>query len=353
VSSVKQGKAYRWRQKYERYAGKVLTMSLVLLIFGTIPYIYDTLQQWTAGAASIASDFEISGELANDGAIQITGSLKTPAPAAVEAQSRGLAGLIGAVSTLFGVLSGLMAFVTCGRQKKGLVPMGLVVTVGTAALWFGLLVIAYHLSSYLWASYSDAEVYGVLFIAAVAIAIVGLIANINYISIHRFYRDRLMEAFMPDVDKALNGKIATRAVAAADKMALFSLLDEQAAPGRAENPSPYHLINTNVVLDSSQIPKFRGRGGDNFILLPGYCGSKATGWSRSDMFMNGRMNLPTATAISGAAVSPSTGIGGEGVTRQPLLSMLMGLLNIRLGYWAPNPAKRTRLPGVPNHFFLA
>lgn len=50
------------------------------------------------------------------------------------------------------------------------------------------------------------------------------------------------------------------------------------------------------------------------------------------------MTLPTAMAISGAAVNPSTGVGGQGVTRQPLLSMFMGLLNIRLGYWAPNPA---------------
>ena len=30
--------------------------------------------------------------------------------------------------------------------------------------------------------------------------------NLNYISIHRFYRDRLMESYMPDIDSALAGK---------------------------------------------------------------------------------------------------------------------------------------------------
>jgi len=124
------------------------------------------------------------------------------------------------------------------------------------------------------------------------------------------------------------------------------VLDANTGKGFEANPAPYHLINTNVVLESSHIPKFRGRGGDNFILSPYYCGSNATGWCESRDFMDGRMTLPTAMAISGAAVNPSTGIGGQGITRQPLLSMLMGLLNIRLGYWASNPDPNPRKKGA-------
>jgi hypothetical protein len=41
-------------------------------------------------------------------------------------------------------------------------------------------------------------------------------------------------------------------------------------------------------------------------------------------------------AISGAAVNPNAGPGGEGITRQPVLSVLMGMLNLRLGFWATN-----------------
>ena len=49
------------------------------------------------------------------------------------------------------------------------------------------------------------------------------------------------------------------------------------------------------------------------------------------------MTLASAMAISGAAINPSAGCGGEGITRAPMLSVLMGLLNFRLGYWVSNP----------------
>ena len=40
--------------------------------------------------------------------------------------------------------------------------------------------------------------------------------------------------------------------------------------------------------------------------------------------------------------------GGVGATQRPMLSLLMGLLNIRLGYWVPRPGAK-RHP-VANHF---
>jgi len=310
TSDERKGRAYRIRQRYERWAGRLLTLSLVLLVFGSIPYIYNALNQWTEDQA----------------------------------------GITGAVSSIFGIISGLLAFFKSSSSKKGLVPMGLIVTFGTAALWFGLFLLSYHLTILISEHYSGKDILGLCLIIAAFVGIVGWYANINYVSIHRYYRDRLMEAFMPDVDKALDGEISPRAAGNADKQPIDSLLDEQATPGLENNPSPYHLINTNVVLESSKIPKFRGRGGDSFILSPRFCGSNATGWSRSETFMNGRMTLPTAMAISGAAVNPSTGVGGKGITRQPLLSMLMGLLNIRLGYWAPNPNPRRAARAIPNYF---
>lgn len=346
----KQGGAYHLRQSYERWAGRLLTASLVLLILGAVPEVYDALQQWTAGNIGSTGAFEINGTRAGNGVMQITGIINTPASASSAEQPHGLAAWIGAFSTLFGTLSGIFAFFKSGSTKKSRLPMGLLVAVGSAALWFGLLLIAYHVATWLWGSYSGDSLLAIWVGATLAIGLVGWFANINYISIHRYYRDRLMEAFMPDVDKALAGEIATRAAAAADKAPIATLLGETSASGLAHNPAPYHLINTNVVLEASTIPKFRGRGGDNFILSPHYCGSNATGWSRSDTFMNGRMTLPTAMAISGAAVNPSAGVGGQGVTRQPLLSMLMGLLNIRLGYWAPNPRPAKAAKTIPNYF---
>ena len=41
-------------------------------------------------------------------------------------------------------------------------------------------------------------------------------------------------------------------------------------------------------------------------------------------------------AASGAAVNPGAAVGGEGVTRSRILSFVMALINVRLGYWLPN-----------------
>lgn len=57
--------------------------------------------------------------------------------------------------------------------------------------------------------------------------------------------------------------------------------------------------------------------------------------------MGGRLTLGAALAVSGAAASPNMGAK----TLSAPLAMLMALLNVRLGFWAPNPAKeRWRVP---------
>jgi hypothetical protein len=105
---------------------------------------------------------------------------------------------------------------------------------------------------------------------------------------------------------------------------------------------PYHIINTNLVLTKSNERTYRIRGGDNFMLSPLYCGSNATGWQPTEDYMGDELTLPTAMAISGAAANPWTASGGVGVTRNPLVGMLMALMNLRLGFWVPNPNKDTR-----------
>jgi hypothetical protein len=104
-----------------------------------------------------------------------------------------------------------------------------------------------------------------------------------------------------------------------------------------------------VVLVDSKNRRYRLRGGDNFILSPHYCGSTATGWLPTREFIGGRMSLATAVAISGAAVNPNTGVGGVGATRNEMLSWLMSLLNVRLGYWIPHPKMRKQGTRQPNH----
>ena len=57
----------------------------------------------------------------------------------------------------------------------------------------------------------------------------------------------------------------------------------------------------------------------------------------------------TAMATSAAALNPNAGVSGEGATRNSIVSILLSLLNLRLGYWTTNP-KKDPFPFPPNFF---
>lgn len=170
--------------------------------------------------------------------------------------------------------------------------------------------------------------------------------NPNYISPHRFYRDRLMEAFMPPA----NGKD----FAQSDVANLSDMCKTQPQSYRG----PYHIINTNIILNRSRQPRYYQRGGDSFILSPLYSGSLATGWLRTERqsrsARQSSLSLATAMAISAAAANPNTATGDDGLMRRWAISFLMTLLNIRLGYWQPNPGMQLAADsaGTPPPNFL-
>jgi hypothetical protein len=177
--------------------------------------------------------------------------------------------------------------------------------------------------------------------AFVALALAYLFyANINLTGLHRFYRDRLMETFMPDLDDVRADRPSSETTA---NTALLADMFPAGATG------PYHLVNANVVMLGGARARFRSRKSDSFVLAPLYCGSEATGWARTDRWLAdkgfnpirsvGPMTLATAMAISGAAVNPNTGANGRGITKSAAVSALLTILNIRLGYWALSPRK--------------
>ena len=165
----------------------------------------------------------------------------------------------------------------------------------------------------------------------VSFSVLGVLTNVNAFGIHQMYRDRLMELFLPD-EFAVIGQEWKPADGA--NTALIEDMCQQ------DDPGPYHLINANVVLVDSTTRKFRERGGDNFVFSPLYCGSAATGWRRTGDYMKRSgpgITLATAMAISGAAVNPNTAAAGADRTGSRLISVVMSMLGLRLGYWAPNP----------------
>lgn len=266
-------------------------------------------------------------------ALMVVGSL--PLSASALGLRAGAAG--GLTSVLVGLLTGLWTFFRGSRDGGGRIPVGLAATAGALLLLYGVLFSAYLLA---FAYFEDGASRWVLLGALVVALLTAYFVDLNYLSLHRFYRDRLMETFLPDVDGALENR--TGPATGADAASLVDI------GTRDDVWAPYPLVNTNVVLVDSRNRHFRLRGGDSFVLSPLYCGSTATGWRGTGDFMGGTLSLATAMATSGAAAHPHTGVGGAGPTRTRAVALLMALVNLRLGYWVTNP--RHRKDAHPNHF---
>ncbi len=145
--------------------------------------------------------------------------------------------------------------------------------------------------------------------------------DINYISMHRYYRNRLMETFF----SKNNPKCRSLQQSQSDN------LDLQAIDiGCSRTPFP--IINAMIETHGSKQAKYANRGGDSFFFTPKRIGSQATGWQQARAERYRRLNLATVMAISGAAIDPLIGF-----TRSRPLGILMTLLNFRLGYWIVNP----------------
>ena len=280
---------YLWRRRFERGVRRLLQVGLLLAGLVSLPPV----RAWLAADGGLAS----------------------------------LA--VGAATLLAGLTGGLGSFAGSGAGGRGRIPAGVLAPVASILVLYGLALISCDLAArYLQSDWPGASW---LLWGAVALSLLtGWLVNLNYISIHRYYRDRLMEAFMP----CPTTRGATAAVGA-DRAKLSDMCVEN---------GPYHLVNTNLVLVDSDRPRWRKRGGDAFLLSPLFCGSTSTAWvPTADYMQRDPLTLPTAIAISGAAANPNTGAGGAGPTRRPMLSLLMALLNVRLGYWVPRP----REPGAP------
>ncbi len=302
---------YNKRRWFEGWIRRPLKWLFWLMVFGSLPIVDGWVRDWVAEAGGIGS-------------------------------------------ALIGIATGLFAFVRSGKPGGGGKAVTISAAVGAALLIYGIALLSYQLGLRAMVPVPEVMLPGkeivmqvlvgpVIVVILLLVAIVtGLCVNLNYISIHRFYRDRLMESFMPDIKNALDNK--TGPAKGADPARMHELWGSDTPPG------PYHIVNTNVVLVDSKTRTFFIRGGDNFILSPLYCGSQATGWRQTEEFMGGSMTLATAMAISGAAANPNAGVGGVGLTRNPLVSLLMALLNLRLGYWAANPNLEKEKKQRPNHF---
>lgn len=159
--------------------------------------------------------------------------------------------------------------------------------------------------------------------------------DINFTSPHRYYRDRLADAFLIQPITASSDQ---RPFQIASSVRLSDL-------GQIKHRSPYHLINCALNVPGSKNIGMQGRLTDFFLFSPAYSGSPLIGYrpTKSWEEVDPHLDLGTAMAISGAAAAPQMGL-----ETKKSLSFWLVLLNIRLGYWARFPGNaKAVLRGAP------
>ncbi|MFT5470171.1 MAG: hypothetical protein ACI8UO_005295 [Verrucomicrobiales bacterium] len=237
--------------------------------------------------------------------------------------------IYAALVVILPVLSGAVTVLTQGRRWLGRLAQFVFFLSGPLFLLCAYLFLTHHFvglgfnpNPWPWA-YLLMATAGVLFWALVVI-------NANSNSLHPFYRDRLCECYLPPFESQKN--------AAADQRKSFSLQKLKSSGG-----APYHLLNCAVNLPSSKDENLRGRNADFFFFSRHFCGSPLTGYAKTDAMeaSDPHIDLGTAMAVSGAAANSLMGT----ITPKSF-QFIITSLNIRLGYWAPNPAKSEK--GLPS-----
>lgn len=153
-----------------------------------------------------------------------------------------------------------------------------------------------------------------------------LVATIkpNAYSLHQLYRDRLSNAFL---------SFPYRGQEWSKVEALGGIKLSQIDIAKA----PYPIINAAINLQGSYKANMRGRHADFFVFTPKHVGADLTRYVDTALVMekvHPKLDLATAMAISGAAVSSNMGSASI-----KALAPTLALLNFRLGYWLPNPEK--------------
>lgn len=165
------------------------------------------------------------------------------------------------------------------------------------------------------------------------VCLVGWQFTENANGLHRLYRDRLNAAFR--LDRGKDGPIRLSHLGDDGPYLLVNatLNARESDPGAGADDGQ---VNQRSLPDApvKSDPARRGRNAEFFLFSRFYTGSAATGYvgTKSMEEAEPQLDLATAVAISGAAISSSMGR-----IRIGLLAPTLALLNLRLGFWLSNP----------------
>ena len=191
----------------------------------------------------------------------------------------------------------------------------------------------------------------VAFIAAAGAAVVvAILTNVNRFSLHALYKEGLVRTFLGASRLATRnpGIQAPQPAPAADEAAQFAARRPDAVTNVDERDDPalhwlqsrrrrdVPLLLLNAAVNGTSPTDIEGRVPRQwpFTFSPLFCGSPVTGigYARTADFGQ-RISLGTAMAVSGAAMSPTSGR-----STHPFKAFILGILNARLGLWVANPS---------------
>ncbi|MCZ6759350.1 MAG: patatin-like phospholipase family protein [Gemmatimonadetes bacterium] len=239
-------------------------------------------------------------------------------------------------TTVAGVLAGKSA----SKPGRG---FRLVAAIAPYVFVVGLLLLLVQLNSVIAPSGTSV---GKMAFIAFALILAGLVLSsrvgVNEFSMHAFYRNRLVRAYLG----ASNERRAAHPFTGFDPTDDLDPMD-QIISDRFDGPYP--IINAALNLVAGEELAWQQRKAASFTFTPKYIGHDAglrteksqlskldqNGYRPTESY-GGGIRLGTAMAISGAAASPNMGY-----QTSTALAFLMTVFNVRLGWWLPN----TRLDG--------
>jgi hypothetical protein len=197
--------------------------------------------------------------------------------------------------------------------------------------------------------------FGILIILVAIGSVMAFFVNVNKFSLHGAYRDRLVRAYLG----ASNTRRRKNSFTGFDDRDNFQL-------HRLKDQKPFHIINATVNLVGGKTLAWQNRKAASFTMSPLHCGSWSLGYRNTNEYCRNAslgpcaeldacnqvgekcplkadgktpdcqipgkaIRLGTAMAISGAAANPNMGYYSSSV-----VTFLMSLFNIRLGWWLGN-----------------
>ena len=161
--------------------------------------------------------------------------------------------------------------------------------------------------------------------------VISWFVNVNRFSLHAFYRNRLVRAFLG------SARATAEAKREPDPFTGFDQADNLPMAVLPTNRL-LHVINITLNTVSTKNLAWQERRAESFTVTPIASGNPNVGYRPTNQYgkREGGITLGTAMAISGAAVSPNMGYHSS-----PLLGFLLMLFNVRMGWWLGNPALPT------------